>query len=171
MTVTEGGYFLNDGQFDTENKDIKHDIVNPDSPQTIFGMIVEALKKRRESEIAPFSILSCDNVPHNGDVVRSVVVGLASQTDKDLAKWIDEEVAFPNCMVDRIVPETVDMTREFVKENYGYEDALPIFCKPKINKFSFWMVLDRAVICALTFLSLSLSLSLNPKASLFANGC
>ena len=93
-------------------------------------MIVYALGKRKEAGVPPFTVLSCDNVPHNGDVVRSVVVGLANAIDSDLAKWIDSEVSFPNCMVDRIVPETIDATRDFVKKNYGYEDALPIFCEP-----------------------------------------
>jgi len=67
-----------------------------------------------------------------------VVVGLAEQTDKDLAKWISENVGFPNSMVDRITPATTDEQRKFVKENYGYEDGSPVFCEP----FRQWVLED-----------------------------
>ena len=132
LTLTEGGYFLNPatGTFDAENKQVLVDIANPDAPKTVFGLIVQALKKRRENGQEPFTVMSCDNIPHNGDVAKAVVVGLASATDKELADWISENVGFPNSMVDRITPMTGDAERQFVKDELGYEDSCPVFCEP-----------------------------------------
>ena len=84
--------------------------------------------------------MSCHNVPHNGDVVRSVVVGLADLTDSELAKWIAENVEFPNSMVDRITPATSDDELKFLKDNFdGLEDVAPVFCEP----FRQWVLEDR----------------------------
>lgn len=139
LTVTEGGYYLKDGKFDVNDPDIQYDIKNMDgTPKTVYGMLVKALKHRRDEGLAPMAVLSCDNLPHNGDVVRSVLLGIASEVDADLAKWIEDNVACPNNMVDRITPRTTDENREHVKEKYGYEDAWPIFCEP----FTQWVLED-----------------------------
>ena len=139
MTVTEGGYYLHNGNFDPQNPDMEYDIQNPDNPTTLFGMIVKAIDRRRKVGIPPFCVMSCDNIPHNGNVVRSVVVGLANHIDKELAKWIDENVAFPNSMVDRITPSTTAAHSEYIKNEYGYEDASAIFCEP----FRQWILEDK----------------------------
>ena len=138
LTVTEGGYFLNDGEFDVKHPDIQHDIQNPDKPKTIFGLLVKGLKERMENNEKPFTVMSCDNVPHNGDVTKGVIVGLAKEIDPKLAAWIEENGAFPNGMVDRITPATTDEQRDFVKENYGVEDVAPVFCEP----FRQWVLED-----------------------------
>lgn len=132
MTVTEGGYFLtSDGRFHDKHPDMVHDMQHPDAPTTVFGLIVQALQKRKESNHPPFTVLSCDNVPHNGNVCRNVVVSLARfMVNDELATWIDETVAFPNSMVDRITPATTNLEREYVQNNYGYMDAHPVFCEP-----------------------------------------
>ena len=139
LTVTEGGYFLSDGAVDTENTQILHDAKSPDQPQTIFGIMIEALRKRKEAGVAPFTIMSCDNIPHNGDVVKSVVMGLAKLSDPTFAEWIDANVCFPNSMVDRITPATTDAQREFVRDEYGVDDTYPIFCEP----FRQWVLEDK----------------------------
>jgi len=138
MTVTEGGYFLNDGAFDPHHPLIKHDIEHPDDPHTIFGMMVFALKQRRDSGLKPFSIMSNDNIPHNGKVVKSVVVGLAKEIDAELAKWIESNVAFPNSMVDRITPATSSEQIASIEMDYGYQDEWPIICEP----FRQWVIED-----------------------------
>jgi mannitol 2-dehydrogenase len=140
MTLTEGGYFLSPstGKFDPTNPKIVEDGKNPDSPKTFFGLVVQALKKRREAGVSPFTVLSCDNVPHNGDATKDVVVGLAALHDEDLADWIRENVGFPNGMVDRIVPSTTDKERKFVRDNYGVDDFWPVFCEP----FAQWILED-----------------------------
>ena len=138
LTVTEGGYFLNDGEFDAENEQIKQDIKTPDDPKTVFGIIVKALKQCKEAGKTPFTVMSCDNIPHNGDVAKSAVLGLASHIDADLGKWIEANVGFPNAMVDRITPATTDEQRDFVKSEYGLIDASPVFCEP----FRQWVLED-----------------------------
>lgn len=139
LTVTEGGYFLSDGKFDANHPRIQYDIQHPDHPQSLFGIIVQALNKRRQAEVSPFAVMSCDNIPHNGAVVRSVVVGLAQEVDSELAKWIDETVAFPNSMVDRITPGTTPAQCQHIQDEYGYDDASPIFCEP----FRQWILEDK----------------------------
>ena len=132
LTITEGGYYLNDGKFDPTHPQIQQDIQTPDDPKTVFGIIVKALKQHKEGSKgkAPFTVLSCDNIPHNGDIAKSVIVGLASQTDASLAEWIEANVGFPNSMVDRITPASTAEQREFVKSTYDLEDAAPVFCEP-----------------------------------------
>jgi mannitol 2-dehydrogenase len=140
MTLTEGGYFLNlaTGTFDPKHPQIVEDAAHPDAPKTAFGVIVQALKKRRDQGMEPFTVMSCDNIPHNGDTARGVVVGLAKLIDEDLAQWINEHVGFPNSMVDRITPMTGDAERKFIKDELGYEDAWPVFCEP----FKQWILED-----------------------------
>ena len=140
LTITEGGYFLdaNTGMFDDKHPDMQHDAANPDSPKTVFGMMLKALKARREAGVKPFTILSCDNVMHNGDVVKSVVQGLAEISDPDFATWVADNVACPNGMVDRIVPATTDAEVAYIKDSYEYEDEYPVFCEP----FTQWVLED-----------------------------
>lgn len=139
MTITEGGYFLDaSGKFDQNDPQIMQDAKDPENPKTVMGLLVQALKKRREAGHNPFAIMSCDNIPHNGNVTKGVVVGLARMSDPDLADWIQSTVGFPNSMVDRITPKTVEGGRKFVNENFHYDDAWPVFCEP----FNQWIVED-----------------------------
>ena len=140
LTLTEGGYFLNPatGTFDPKNEKILEDAANPDAPKTIFGLMVQALKKRRDLGVDPFTVMSCDNIPHNGGVAKGVVVGLAKLMDEELASWISENVGFPNSMVDRITPMTGPEERKFIKDKLGYDDAWPVFCEP----FKQWILED-----------------------------
>ena len=141
LTVTEGGYFLADGKFDAANAQIQHDIANPDTPETIFGLIVKGLKHRQANGMKPFTVMSCDNIPHNGKVVKSVVMGIAKaqQGTQDFCQWMEESVTFPNSMVDRITPGTTPAMKETVLQDYGYQDAAPIFCEP----FRQWILEDK----------------------------
>lgn len=106
LTITEKGYCL-DSQtrsLDLTNGLIKHDLQNPDAPQSAIGLIVCALQQRKAAGLAAFSVLSCDNLPDNGHLTRNAVLGFARQLDQPLAQWIEENVSFPGTMVDRIVP-------------------------------------------------------------------
>lgn len=138
LTVTEGGYFVDPStnEFDKDAEEIQYDAKHPDDPQTAFGLIIHALRKRREAGMKPFTVMSCDNVPHNGDVARNVTVGLAKLMDRDLAEYIESEVCFPNSMVDRITPAPTDELKEEV--DWKYEDKSPIFCEP----FRQWVIED-----------------------------
>jgi mannitol 2-dehydrogenase len=113
LTVTEGGYFVDPAtqQFNASHPDIAADAEAPQNPRTVFGLILAGLRWRRAHGIAPFTVLSCDNIPGNGHVTRNAVVGLALLHDTELAAWIETNVAFPNSMVDRITPVTTDRER------------------------------------------------------------
>lgn len=114
LTVTEKGYFLNpaSGELRLEDPMIIGDIASPQQPRTAPGLLVEALARRHAAGIAPFTVLSCDNMPDNGKRTRQAVVQLAEQRDVALASWIADKVAFPCSMVDRIVPAMTDVDFE-----------------------------------------------------------
>ena len=140
LTITEGGYFIDPAtqKFDPENPAIAADAKNLDAPSTVFGFIVAGLAARRKNGTPPFTVMSCDNVPHNGVVTRNAVAGLAQLADPDLASWINTNVAFPNAMVDRITPATSDRERKICAESFGIEDQWPIFCE----EFKQWVLED-----------------------------
>lgn len=140
LTITEGGYFIDPatGIFDASHAAIARDAANPGDPATVFGLIVAGLQRRRAAGTAPFTVMSCDNVPHNGVVTRNAVAGLARLTDPGLGRWIEDAVAFPNGMVDRITPATTDRERAFLAENFGIADDWPVFCE----EFKQWVLQD-----------------------------
>ena len=140
MTITEGGYFIDaSGSFDPEHPAISADGQNPDDPKTVFGLIVAGLKRRRAAGTVPFTVMSCDNIPHNGVVARNAVIGVARLSDPELADWIGDTVAFPNAMVDRITPATGNRERALLAQNFGIEDAWPVFCET----FRQWVLEDK----------------------------
>ena len=140
LTITEGGYYIDatNGGFDAEHPEICHDAEHPREPETVFGVLLAALGQRRARGLAPFTVLSCDNVPHNGDVTRRTVLGLAALISRDLHDWIEETVAFPNSMVDCITPATSERERKLVADRFGLDDAAPVACEP----FRQWVIED-----------------------------
>ncbi|RTE52296.1 mannitol dehydrogenase family protein [Arenibacter aquaticus] len=140
LTITEGGYNFNPatGEFDFDNPAIQHDLKNPDSPKTVYGYLTAALKKRRDAKLKAFSIMSCDNILHNGDVARKMLLSFAKKQDAALAVWIEKEVCFPNSMVDRITPVTTQSDIDYLEKNYGIKDEWPVTCEPFIQ----WVVED-----------------------------
>ena len=140
LTVTEGGYNTDDatGAYRTGSDGARHDAASPHEPTTAFGYIVEALRRRRAEGTAPFTVMSCDNLPGNGKVARTAVVGQARMSDPELADWIEANVSFPNCMVDRITPVTTPADVEQVTAELGVEDAWPVVCEP----FTQWVLED-----------------------------
>lgn len=141
MTVTEGGYNISPstGQFDTADPGVVHDLRAGTVPRTTFGLVTEALARRRDRGLAPFTVLSCDNIEHNGDVARYAFSTFAALRDPRLGAWIHEEVSFPNSMVDRITPATTEEDRAEVRRRYGLDDGWPVVCEP----FTQWVVEDR----------------------------
>ena len=139
LTITEGGYNLrSDGEFDLEHPDIQHEIQNPNDPKTIYGYLSAALRKRRESGRVPFTVMSCDNIQHNGDVTRKMLLSFLSAQDQELASWAEKKVAFPNSMVDRITPVTTTAEMEYLKDQYHLEDEWPVTCEPFLQ----WIIED-----------------------------
>ncbi|WP_170576111.1 mannitol dehydrogenase family protein [Ruegeria atlantica] len=139
LTITEGGYYLdsNTCTFDTDHEDIRHDAKNPNQPRTAFGAIVAALRQRRAGGFKPFTTLSCDNLQGNGAILRNCVVSLARMSDPDLADWIDENGAFPNSMVDCIVPATTDQVVSQCLA-LGIDDHAPV----SHENFRQWVIED-----------------------------
>lgn len=140
LTVTEGGYMINPatGKFDPQHPAIIRDAADPNDPTSVFGLILAGLARRKSAGLAPFTVMSCDNVPHNGVVTRNAIVGLARLFDPALADWVNTHVAFPNAMVDRITPATSDRERQHVRDVYGVDDNWPVFCE----EFKQWVVED-----------------------------
>jgi mannitol 2-dehydrogenase len=140
LTVTEGGYNFHavTGEFDATNPDVQHDLQADAAPTTTFGLITEALARRRERGVPPFTIMSCDNIQGNGDVARRSFVAYATLRDADLGAWVQAEVRFPNSMVDRITPVTTDDDREEVRSRFGVDDRWPVVCEP----FTQWALED-----------------------------
>lgn len=138
LTVTEKGYCRDTrtGNVDFAHPDIAHDLAHPATPKTVPGILVAALRARRGN---PFTVLSCDNLAHNGAALRQVVASFAHALDPALADWIAAEVAFPSTMVDRIVPATTDADRASAAAAHGYGDAAPVPCEP----FRQWVIEDR----------------------------
>ncbi|MFD1328799.1 mannitol dehydrogenase family protein [Mycoplana ramosa] len=141
LTITEGGYFIDpaSGVFDATHPAIAADGADPENPKTVFGLIVAGLKARRAKGVAPFTVMSCDNIPGNGEVTHAAVCGLARLSDPSFAEWIDANVAFPNGMVDRITPATGPREIAIVEADYGIEDQWPVFCE----EFKQWVLEDK----------------------------
>ena len=139
MTITEGGYFIDaTGAFNPAHPAIAADAANPDAPKTVFGLILAGLQRRRAAGIAPFTVMSCDNIPHNGKVTMNAVAGLARLIDPDFATWVEAHVAFPNSMVDRMTPATGAREIAALKDQFGIEDNWPVFCE----EFKQWVMED-----------------------------
>jgi mannitol 2-dehydrogenase len=119
LTITEGGYSLVDG--------------NP-----TIEAIVAALEARRQAGEGPLTVLSCDNVPGNGDVAREAITTVAEHHRAELVRYL-ETCTFPNSMVDRITPQTRDVDRSWLREEVGVDDAWPVVCEP----FRSWVIEDQ----------------------------
>jgi mannitol 2-dehydrogenase len=141
MTVTEAGYNVHrvTGEFDANHPGVLADRRPGAAPSTVFAYVVEALARRRQHGIAPFTVLSCDNVQGNGAVARAAFIGFARLRDPELADWISVSVQFPDSMVDRITPATTSADVQAVHEEYGIEDEWPVVCEP----FTQWVLQDR----------------------------
>lgn len=143
LTVTEGGYFIDSatGKFDKVHPAIQADVAAFERPNTVFGLIVKALEQRRLNNQPAFTVMSCDNLPHNGRVACNAVLGFASLIDPQLAQWIAENCSFPSGMVDRITPATGSLERERVSSLFGVSDQVPVFCEDYIQ----WVLEDNFV--------------------------
>ncbi|EJJ27816.1 mannitol dehydrogenase family protein [Rhizobium sp. CF142] len=140
MTITEGGYFIDaSGKFNPAHPAIAADGQNPATPKTVFGLIVAGLRARKDKGIEPFTVMSCDNIPHNGVVTANAIVGTAKLSDPAFADWIKANVSFPNGMVDRITPATSQREIDFLKDNFGIEDNWPVYCE----EFKQWVLEDK----------------------------
>jgi mannitol 2-dehydrogenase len=140
LTVTEGGYNLDSvtGEFRESDPLVQADLKPGAVPQTVFGLVTEALARRRDRGIPAFTVLSCDNIGGNGHVSQRVFTAFARLRDPSLADWIAEHVSFPNGMVDRITPQTTEADRASLSRRFGVEDQWPVLCEPFVQ----WVLED-----------------------------
>ncbi len=134
MTITEGGYNL-----DTDA--VRADIANPQSPSTIFGIVAEGLRRRIAAGNGAITILSCDNLQHNGDTCKRIFNGFFAEQDAQLAKWVESNVTYPNSMVDRITPATTPADVERINQTLESADAAPVYCEDYLQ----WVVEDNFI--------------------------
>ncbi|WEX91334.1 mannitol dehydrogenase family protein [Sinorhizobium garamanticum] len=137
LTITEKGYCHNPatGKLDEAHPDVVHDLQNPARPKSAVGFIVEALARRASAGVPAFTLLSCDNLPSNGHVLKNVVTRFAELRDPALGRIV-QQVASPSTMVDRIVPATTEKDRSDISTAIGVVDAWPIVTEP----FRQWVV-------------------------------
>lgn len=140
LTVTEKGYCHDPstGNLNNQHPDILHDVAHLESPKTAIGYIVSALKTRFDSGTSAPTILCCDNLPENGDTVSKIVCQFAQQVSDELATWIKQNVAFPNTMVDRIVPATTPEDIAKLSDDTNYTDCGMV----KTEAFTQWVIED-----------------------------
>ncbi|ASK19493.1 mannitol dehydrogenase family protein [Halomonas sp. N3-2A] len=140
LTVTEGGYNFHPvtGEFNLDSPQVRDDLAHPEQPSTSFGLVVEALVRRRARGIAPFTVMSCDNIQGNGDVAKRMFSAYAHARSAGLGDWLVAEVAFPNAMVDRITPVTAPTDIDELAQRFDIEDAWPVVCEP----FTQWVLED-----------------------------
>ena len=140
LTVTEGGYNVDDvtGEFLPDTPAVAADLQPGAVPRTVFGLVTAALARRRERGLAPFTIVSCDNLPGNGRIARTAFTAFARMCDPELGDWVEHEVRFPNSMVDRITPATTDADRDELRARFGIDDRWPVVCEPFVE----WVLED-----------------------------
>ena len=143
LTITENGYLLDRA---TKRLAIGHpqivaDLANPHAPHSAVGIITEAYRRRREAGRKPFTTLSCDNIQHNGDVLKLATLDYAAASDAELAAWIEQTATFPNTMVDRITPVTTTGEIADLASSYRIADRWPVFSET----FRQWVIEDNFV--------------------------
>lgn len=143
LTITEGGYNIEKatGEFMLEDELIEHDLQNPQTPKTTFGFIAEGLRRRKAAGNGAVTILSCDNLQHNGNTARKAFTSFIEAQDKELAAWVKENVTFPNSMVDRITPATRPEDIARLNAKNGTSDEAPVYCEDFIQ----WVIEDNFV--------------------------
>jgi mannitol 2-dehydrogenase len=141
LTITEGGYYVVEGtgEFDVSHPTIQHDLQHPQAPHGAYGFLTAALERRRQRGLSPFTVLSCDNLQGNGDLVGKMLTAFAKQQNPDLGQWIQAHVAFPNSMVDRITPSTTPADIQMVRERFGLDDDWPVVAEPFLQ----WVIEDQ----------------------------
>lgn len=141
LTVTEKGYGItSDGQLDRNHPAVAADLADPETPGGVIGLIVAALSRRKADGLSPFTVLSCDNLSHNGEKLRNAVLAFADETGGEtLSRWIADRATFPSTMVDRITPASTADTAELAAKLTGYEDRAAVETEP----FSQWVIEDK----------------------------
>jgi fructuronate reductase len=143
LTVTEKAYGIDRAAqaVEPEHPAIAPDLADPRAPSGAVGLVVEALRLRRERGLGAFTALCCDNLPDNGGLLRVGVLDFAGQVDEGLREWIEANAAFPATMVDRITPAATEATLAAAERALACADLAAIETEP----FTQWVIEDRFV--------------------------
>ena len=127
-------------EYDINNELIQHDLKKyEETPLTGIGVLAKGLKARMNSNVSPITIMSCDNIPENGNVLKNILLQFISlSNDYELVNYIKENIKFPCSMVDRITPITTDEKIKYLYEKYGIIDSIPVFSEKYIQ----WVIED-----------------------------
>jgi fructuronate reductase len=140
ITVTEKGYPRNpEGGLAPDDPDIRRDLQRASPPRSMVGVLVDGLARRRATGLGGLPVVSCDNLPGNGEIVARLVTDYARKVDGDLARWIEAECRFPSTMVDCIVPAIREEDRLRARALLGYDDPGLVVAEP----FRLWVLEDR----------------------------
>ncbi|SIR83918.1 mannitol dehydrogenase family protein [Micromonospora avicenniae] len=142
LTVTEKGYRRDRaGRLDRSDSQVAADLAGC-PPRTVVGQLVRGLQRRAAGAAGPVTLLSCDNLVGNGQVLRGLVHdfldALPEAESGPLADWIAACVRFPSSMVDRIVPATTDDDRADVRAVLDLDDRGVVVAEP----FRQWVIED-----------------------------
>lgn len=140
LTVTEKGYRLDpaSGALIENDPDVAADLASLAAPRTAPGFIAAALALRLQRGLSPLTVISCDNLPHNGARIRQAVLAVARRHDAALADWIETSCAFPQTMIDRIVPATTPDDIAALCDRLGVTDLGMVKTEP----FTQWVIED-----------------------------
>jgi len=142
LTVTEKGYFYSpaEGQLATTHPDIAHDIRSPHQPRSLLGVLLASMVQRQKAGLPPLTLLSCDNVSHNGARLKASLEQLAHHQQRPATeiRRLLNDYCFPSTMVDRIVPAMTEESRAWLAQRVGGEDAVGVICEP----FFQWVIED-----------------------------
>lgn len=143
LTITEKGYCHSPatGELMLDHPMIVADLHNPTQPKTAPGIVVAALARRKSAGLSAFTVMSCDNMPENGHVMRNVILTYARALNSELARWIEQHVTFPSTMVDRIVPAVTHESLDKITQLTGVSDPAAVACEP----FRQWVIEDNFV--------------------------
>ena len=140
LTITEAGYRLGTaGRPDVGDPQVVADIASlrvGGGAVTAAGRLVDGLRARRTAEVGAIAVVSCDNLPDNGRVIRECILSVAREVDPALAAWIDSTVSFVSTMIDRITPATTPADVAEARDLTGFADAMPVVAEP----FSEWVL-------------------------------
>lgn len=138
LTITEKGYCLKDGRLDRYHPAIEKDLASPDQPESAIGLITAGLRRRWRAGLPPLTILSCDNLPSNGELCYAAIRDFADHLDAGFGNWVREACRFPSSMVDRITPTMTETSRGQLAEALGRPDTNGVLCEP----FRQWVIED-----------------------------
>lgn len=143
LTITEGGYNIEKatGEFMLEDENILYDLQHPQAPRTTFGFVAEGLRRRKAAGNGAITLLSCDNLQHNGNTAKKAFTTFIQAQDPELAAWVAENVTFPNSMVDRITPATLPADIDRLNTQNGTSDEAPVYCEDFVQ----WVIEDNFI--------------------------